>query len=52
VGDSAKARLKLGWEPEYDLERLCREMVAADLDLAKRDIWLDKGGHPVPDRFE
>lgn len=32
VGDSAKARRELGWEPEYDFRRLVKEMVAADLE--------------------
>ena len=31
LGDSSKAREKLGWEPKYDLQALCREMVAYDL---------------------
>jgi GDPmannose 4,6-dehydratase len=32
VGDPAKARTKLGWEPEYTFERLVETMVVADLD--------------------
>jgi GDPmannose 4,6-dehydratase len=52
VGDSSWTRRKLGWEPEYDLARLCREMVDADLDLAKRDVCLNSCGYPVSDRFE
>lgn len=31
VGDSTKARTKLGWSPEYDLPTLVKEMVASDL---------------------
>jgi GDPmannose 4,6-dehydratase len=31
VGDAAKARTILGWEPETSLEELCRIMVEADL---------------------
>lgn len=41
LGDSTKARTKLGWKPEYDLQALCKEMVAADLDLAKREKLLN-----------
>ena len=41
LGDSTKARTKLGWRPEYDLQALCKEMVAADLDLAKREKLLN-----------
>jgi GDPmannose 4,6-dehydratase len=31
LGDAAKARAKLGWEPEIALDQLIREMVDADL---------------------
>ncbi|WP_121355361.1 GDP-mannose 4,6-dehydratase [Flavisolibacter nicotianae] len=31
IGDSTKARTKLGWEPKYDLQMLVQEMMAADL---------------------
>lgn len=37
LGDSSKARAKLGWKPTYDLNALCKEMVAYDLGLAKRE---------------
>jgi GDPmannose 4,6-dehydratase len=31
IGDSTKARQKLGWEPRYNLEMLVKEMTDADL---------------------
>ncbi|MBM4227545.1 MAG: hypothetical protein FJ164_07360 [Gammaproteobacteria bacterium] len=31
LGDSAKARAKLGWHPTVDFASLVREMVEADL---------------------
>lgn len=31
IGDAAKAKAELGWEPKTTLEELCRMMVAADL---------------------
>jgi GDPmannose 4,6-dehydratase len=31
IGDPAKAKNKLGWEPKTSLEELCRIMVEADL---------------------
>ncbi len=31
IGDSAKAKVKLGWEPTNTLEQLCQMMVKADL---------------------
>jgi GDPmannose 4,6-dehydratase len=33
IGDSAKAKADLGWEPEVDFEALIRMMVDADLKL-------------------
>ncbi len=44
LGDSTKARTQLGWEPTYDLQALCKEMVAYDLDLAKREKLLNDHG--------
>ena len=37
IGDPTKSKTKLGWVPEYDLPALCREMVAADLEVFKKD---------------
>jgi len=36
LGDSAKARAKLGWAPKIALTELIREMVEADLERLKR----------------
>jgi len=33
IGDSTKARTKLGWEPEVDFAQLIKMMVANDLEL-------------------
>jgi len=33
IGDPTKSKTKLGWEPQYDLASLVREMVASDLKL-------------------
>jgi len=40
LGDSTKARTKLGWMPKYDLAALAKEMVAEDLKLAKTEKLL------------
>jgi GDPmannose 4,6-dehydratase len=37
LGDASKAREKLGWEPQTDLEQLAEIMVNHDLDLARRE---------------
>lgn len=44
LGDSTKARTKLGWKPTYDLQMLCHEMIESDLDLAKREKLLNDHG--------
>ena len=43
VGDSTKARNKLGWELEYDLQGLVNDMMKSDLELMSRDQNLNKG---------
>ena len=52
LGDSAKAREKLGWKPKYDLEALVKDMMESDLSETKRDEFLKKEGHKVYDYFE
>ncbi len=47
LGDSAKAREKLGWVPKYDLPALVKEMVEEDLKEAKREKFLKKNGYEV-----
>ncbi len=47
VGDASKAKAKLGWVPKRTVEDLCKEMVAADVELFKRDKYLLEGGHKV-----
>jgi GDPmannose 4,6-dehydratase len=44
VGDPAKAREKLGWQPKYTLPELINDMVIADLELVKRDHFLQQQG--------
>ncbi len=38
IGDAAKAKAKLGWEPKYTLAELIQEMVAADVKLVKKSL--------------
>ena len=37
IGDSSKARAKLGWKPKTTLQGLVKEMMAADLVIARRE---------------
>ena len=36
LGDSTKAKLELGWEPEISAQEMCKEMVEEDLKAARR----------------
>lgn len=47
LGDPTKAKEKLGWVPEITVEQMCAEMVANDLDSAKRHALLKRHGHEV-----
>jgi GDPmannose 4,6-dehydratase len=47
LGDPTKAKEKLGWVPEITVEEMCAEMVANDLDVARRHSLLKSHGHHV-----
>ena len=44
LGDASKARAQLGWRPQVDFATLVEEMVAADLELARRDALILREG--------
>jgi FeS assembly protein IscX len=44
VGDPTKAMTKLGWKPKYNLAALIKEMVASDIALFKKDLFLKQSG--------
>lgn len=44
LGDPTNAKNKLGWVPEVTVEEMCSEMVASDLDQAKRHALLKEHG--------
>jgi len=52
LGDSSKARSKLGWAPQVLFGELVREMVLSDYELAKRDALITKEGYPVYRRHD
>ena len=45
LGDASKAHKKLGWKPKVTFEKLIDMMIAADMDLAKREKTLLDAGH-------
>jgi GDPmannose 4,6-dehydratase len=44
LGDATKARTKLGWQPEIGFDQLVKEMVAQDLEIARRDAVIAREG--------
>ncbi len=52
IGDCTKAKTELGWTPEYDLEKLCAEMVQSDLKLMTKERYLSEGGYQILNYFE
>lgn len=47
LGDASKARRQLGWTPEISLDQMIDEMVATDLDEARKHALLKLHGFPV-----
>jgi GDPmannose 4,6-dehydratase len=52
IGDPTKSKTKLGWEPVYDLQALVSEMVAADVELFRREKLLKDSGYEIRNQFE
>jgi GDPmannose 4,6-dehydratase len=52
LGDPTKAKQKLGWVAEVTFDQLVTEMVAADLDAAKRDAMISKEGYKIYNQNE
>ena len=52
LGDSTKAREKLGWVPEITLEQMVGEMVRFDLNIAERDEMCKREGFTTFDYNE
>lgn len=45
LGDPSKAKAKLGWTPEITVEQMCAEMIACDLENARKHALLKKHGY-------
>ncbi len=52
LGDSTKAKEKLGWSPKISFMELVHEMVDADLVLAQRDDYCQREGFNIQYRHE
>ncbi|SFR48383.1 GDPmannose 4,6-dehydratase [Robiginitalea myxolifaciens] len=52
IGDPTKAKEKLGWQIEYELEDLIEDMVESDLRLMEKEQYLKDGGYRIMNYFE
>ena len=52
LGNPAKAKAELGWEPEITVEEMCAEMIEEDLKTAKRHAFLKSHGYDTPISLE
>lgn len=52
LGDPSKAKVKLGWQPEITVKEMCAEMVAHDLQNARRTRLLRENGLDLPISIE
>ena len=44
LGDSSKARARLGWKAEIPFDQLVQEMIESDLEIARRDALVAREG--------
>jgi GDPmannose 4,6-dehydratase len=52
IGDASKAKTKLGWTTEYELQDLVKEMVESDLKLMQKEQYLKDGGYRILNYYE
>ena len=52
IGDASKAKEKLGWVPELDLQDLVKDMMQSDLKLMQKDQYLQNGGYRILNYYE
>jgi GDPmannose 4,6-dehydratase len=52
IGDAAKAKKQMGWEPKYTLKELVKEMVEADLEHFRKEVLLKESGYRTMNQFE
>jgi GDPmannose 4,6-dehydratase len=52
IGDPTKAKEKLGWTTDYDLQDLVNDMMESDLELMKKNKFLEKNGYNIAEQNE
>jgi GDPmannose 4,6-dehydratase len=52
IGDATKARTKLSWNPEYNLDTLIEDMMQSDIKAMKKEAYLKEAGYRILNYFE
>lgn len=52
IGDPTKSKQVLGWEPEYDLHGLIKDMMQSDIHLMKKNDFLKRNNYTVLNYYE
>jgi len=52
MGDASKAKEKLGWEPEHNLDSLIKDMMDSDIKLVQKNDYLKQGGFDLTPSVE
>ncbi len=52
LGDSEKAKIKLGWTPKLTLDEIVDEMIENDLKIAQKELLLKKEGFETIDSID
>lgn len=52
IGDPSKAKAKLGWSTEHNLETLVKDMMVSDIKLMQKNEYLKKGGFALTPSVE
>ena len=52
IGDATKARTKLSWTPQYDLDALIKDMMQSDIKEMKKEAHIKEAGYRILNYFE
>lgn len=52
IGDPAKCKAKLNWEPKYDLRALVEDMMQSDIAYFIKEKMLKEAGYSVKNQYE
>jgi GDPmannose 4,6-dehydratase len=52
IGDATKARTKLSWKPQYNLDTLIEDMMQNDVREMKKEVYLKEAGYRILNYFE